>query len=100
MPDRLLGNQPRLSSAQAQRLANAQRTCSPPIPRRPATAAATAAATTIATTPSMLLAAAATQRLARSGWQEILGVSSCRHPPQPAVPPTARKAANPVKEVN
>ena len=96
MPDRLLGNQPRLSSAQAQRLANAQRTCSPPIPRRPTTAAAT----TIATTPSMLSAAAATQRLGRSGWQEILGVSSYHHPPQPAVPPTARKAANPVKEVN
>ena len=40
MPDRLLGNQPCLSSAQAQWLANAQRTCSPPVPGRPATATA------------------------------------------------------------
>ena len=58
MPDRLLGNQPRISSAQAQWLANAQRMCFPPVPRRPA------AATT--NTPS------ATQRLALFGGQELL----------------------------
>ena len=85
MRDRLLGNQPRLSSAQAQWLANAQRMCFPPVPRRPA------AATT--NTPS------ATQRLALLGRQKLLGVSACRHPPLSAAPPTARKSANPVSKL-
>ena len=85
MPDRLLGNQPRISSAQAQWLANAQRMCFPPVPRRPA------AATT--NTPS------ATQRLALFGGQELLGVRGCHHPPQSDVPPRAKKAANPVNKL-
>ena len=85
MPDRLLGNQPRISSAQAQWLANAQRMCFPPVPWRPA----------VATNNT----SSATQRLALFGGQELLGVSGCRHPPQSAVPPTARKAANPVNKL-